>query len=401
MSATFDALKAREESLLCRTYGRYPVSVKKGLGSRLWDFDDREYVDLLSGIAVTSLGHCNPELAEVMAAQAHKLWHVSNLFYQEEQLDLAEKLLSTIHCTKAFFCNSGAEANEAAIKLARRYMQRVKNTEAYEIITLGGAFHGRTLATVAATGQARFQDGFAPIPQGFSQVEWGNMDALRAAIGPQTAGVLVEVVQGEGGVRPLGEEYAKAIEALCREKGVLFMVDEVQTGMCRTGRFWAHQHYGLTPDIVTSAKALANGLPMGAMMATEEVAQGFVAGSHATTFGASAMVSAVALRTLEIMERDKLAERAEKIGNRVMDRIRAINNVVPNSIVEVRGFGFMIGIVLSMPAKPMWAELLNRGFICNNAQEYVLRLVPALTTDEADFMAFADTLEDILKGMQA
>jgi acetylornithine aminotransferase len=397
MSERFEALKAREESLLCRTYGRYPISVVKGCGSRLWDVDGREYVDLLSGIAVTSLGHSNEELAEVAAAQARKLVHVSNLFYQEEQLDLAEKLLSTSHCTKAFFCNSGAEANEAAIKLARRYMQRVQGREAYEIITLSGAFHGRTLATVAATGQARFQDGFHPMPEGFRQVPTGDIEALRAAIGPRTAGVLVEVVQGEGGVCPLDPDHARAVQALCREKGVLFMTDEIQAGMCRTGRFWSFQNYGLEPDIVSCAKALANGLPMGAMMTTDEVARGFVAGSHATTFGAGALVSAVAARTVEIMLRDDLAGRAATEGSRIMGRFRAMGEKLPGTIDHVRGLGLMIGVVLAFPGKEVWQALIDRGFICNLTQDCVLRLLPALTIPRADLDAFADALEDILR----
>jgi len=397
MSERFEALKAREESLLCRTYGRYPISVVKGCGSRLWDVDGREYVDLLSGIAVTSLGHSNEELAEVAAAQARKLVHVSNLFYQEEQLDLAEKLLSTSHCTKAFFCNSGAEANEAAIKLARRYMQRVQGREAYEIITLSGAFHGRTLATVAATGQARFQDGFHPMPEGFRQVPTGDIEALRAAIGPRTAGVLVEVVQGEGGVCPLDPDYARAVQALCREKGVLFMTDEIQAGMCRTGRFWSFQNYGLEPDIVSCAKALANGLPMGAMMTTDEVARGFVVGSHATTFGAGALVSAVAARTVEIMLRDDLAGRAATEGSRIMDRFRAMGEKLPGTIDHVRGLGLMIGVVLAFPGKEVWQALIDRGYICNLTQDCVLRLLPALTIPRADLDAFADALEDILR----
>ena len=396
MTTSFEALKNREESLLCRTYGRYPITVQRAEGSRMWDHEGREYIDLLSGIAVTSLGHCHPELAEVMARQARKLVHVSNLFYQEEQLDLAEKLLSTLHCTKAFFCNSGAEANEAAIKLARRYMQRVRGVDAHEVVTLTGAFHGRTLATVAATGQERFQDGFAPMPAGFRQAEWGDIDALRAAITPATAGVLVEMVQGEGGVRPMTQDYARAVADLCREKGVLLMVDEIQTGLCRTGRFWAHQHYGVEPDIVTSAKALANGLPMGAMMTTDEVAQGFVAGSHATTFGAGALGSSVAAATLDIMKRDRLDERAAAVGGRAMERFRAIGAKLPGTIEEVRGYGLMIGIVLTFSGKEVWKELVARGFVCNNTQEKVLRLVPALTIDEADLTAFADTLEDIL-----
>lgn len=213
------------------------------------------------GIAVTSLGHCNEEIAEVVEKQARKLIHVSNLFYQEEQLDLAERLLSLSHFEKAFFCNSGAEANEAQIKLARRYMQKVRGIDAFEIITLQNAFHGRTYATMAATGQTRFTDGFLPIPPGFKTVPWGDLNELEKAITPQTAAVLVEIVQGEGGVRPMSADYAKGIEELCRRKGVLFLVDEVQSGLFRTGKPWAFQHFDLHPDIISSAKALANGLP--------------------------------------------------------------------------------------------------------------------------------------------
>lgn len=397
MSKSLEALKQREELLLCRTYGRYPVSVVRGKGSRLWDADDKEYVDLLAGIAVTALGHCNDEIAQCISEHALKLVHVSNLFYQEEQLDLAQSLLDTCHMNKAFFCNSGAEANEAAIKLARRYMQKVRQRDAYEVITLSGCFHGRTLATVSATGQARFQDGFSPIPEGFRQVPWGNLDALRAAIGPHTAAVMAEMVQGEGGIRPMTPEYAQGIEALCREKDILFIADEVQSGLCRTGKFWAFQHFNIQPHILTSAKALANGLPMGAMLAVDEVARGFAVGSHATTFGGGALLSAVATTCVRIMHRDTLADRAARVGLVFMEKARQLGQRVPNSIREVRGLGLMIGIELVEPGAEVWKELLRRGFICNLSHDTVLRLLPALTIPEADLDAFLQTLEDILK----
>ena len=396
MTTSLDAIKSREESLLCRTYGRYPVSVASASGSRMTDLDGKEYVDLLSGIAVTSLGHCNEELAEVIERQARKLIHVSNLFYQEEQLDLAEELLSLSHFDKAFFCNSGAEANEAQIKLARRYMQRIRNVDAYEIITLEKAFHGRTYATMAATGQQRFQDGFAPIPEGFKTVPWGDLAALEAAITPKTAAVLVEIVQGEGGIRPMPAAYAKGIEALCRKKGILFLVDEVQGGLFRTGKPWAFQHFDLKPDAISCAKALANGLPMGAMMTTDEVSRGFVTGSHATTFGGGALVSAVAKKTVEIMKRDHLDERAARLGAALMDTVRAIGERHPGTIAEVRGLGFMIGIELAIPGKPVWEELIRRGFIVNLSHDVVLRLLPALNIADADLDAFAVALESIL-----
>ena len=396
MSTGFDVLKNREEKLLCRTYGRYPLAIKHGEGARLYDFDGKEYVDLLAGIAVTNVGHCRPELADVMAEQARKLVHVSNLFYQEEQLELAEKILATCHMDKAFFCNSGAEANEAAIKICRRYSQRVKNCDAGEIITFTGAFHGRTLATVAATGQAKFADGFAPIPQGFKQVEWGNLQALEDVITDATAGVLVEVIQGEGGIRPMTAEFAKGVERICREKRILFMVDEIQTGLCRTGKFWAHQLFDLQPDVMTCAKALANGLPMGAMLCSDEVSKGFEPGSHATTFGAGAVLSAVAAKVLDIMVEDDLAAHAHQLGEYAMDAFREIGRRNPGTIAEVRGHGLMIGIVLTKDGNDVWRKLIDDGFILNLTQERVLRLVPPLIITKQDIDSFAEYLESAL-----
>lgn len=393
----FEEIKKRDAELVCGTYGRYPVAVAGAKGCRIWDYDGKEYIDLLAGIAVVSVGHCNEEIAGVMEKQARKLVHVSNLFYQEEQLELAERLLQTNHCGKVFFCNSGAEANEGAFKLARRYNQRVKDNGRFEIISFTSCFHGRTLATVAATGQSKFQDGFAPMPAGFLQVPTGDLEALRKAIGWNTAAVIMEVVQGEGGVMPLDKAFVTSVYEMCREKGVLFIADEVQAGLCRTGYWWGFQHYGIEPDIVTSAKALANGLPMGAVMATDEVARGFVPGSHATTFGAGAFVSSVASKTLEIMERDNLAGRAAEIGAWAMERFRQAGEKFPGTIEEVRGRGLFIGIVLAKPGKDVWEKLLERGFLLNLTQERVLRLLPPLIITREDLEAFAVALEAILR----
>lgn len=393
---SLDRIRREEESLLFKTYARYPLAVERGLGSRLWDFDGKEYIDLLAGIAVTGLGHCHPEIADVVAEQAHKLIHVSNLFYQKEQLALARRILDTAHFGKVFFCNSGAEANEAAIKLARRYQQRVKNRDAYEIITFEGCFHGRTLATVAATGQQKFQDGFSPMPDGFTQIPWGDATALEAAISGKTAAVLLEMVQGEGGVRPVTREYVHAVASLCRDKDILFMADEVQAGMGRTGAWWCFQQFGVKPDVLTTAKSLANGLPMGAMMGTDEVAQAFVTGSHATTFGAGALMSRVADKVLEIMDRDKLPERAGVLGEWAMKRFAAVGDACPGCIADVRGMGLMIGIELAFPGKAVWEALLKKGFILNLTQERVLRLLPALTIEKDDLELFASALEETL-----
>lgn len=396
MSREFEKIREEEQEFLCRSYSRYPLAIVKGEGSVLWDVDGKEYVDLLSGIGVTALGHCNPEVCEALGEQAQKLWHVSNLFYQTPQLELARLLLSTSHHGKAFFCNSGAEANEACIKLARRYMRKVKKRDAFEIISLAGCFHGRTLGTLAANCRASLSDGFTPLPDGFKQVEPLDTAALEEAITPQTAAVMLECVQGEGGVIPLPLEYLREVEAICRRHDILLVCDEVQCGMCRTGKFWAFQHAGIRPDAISCAKALANGLPMGAMLATDEMAKGFEAGSHATTFGGGALTSAVAAKVVEIMLRDDIAGRAASAGMKLKEKLIKLQASQPAKIREVRGLGLMLGIELVQNAKNVWLELLSRGYICNLCHEFTLRLLPPLVIEDKQLDGFVETLAEIL-----
>ncbi len=386
----------REKSLLCNTYNRYPLEIERGYGARLYDSEDNEYVDMLAGIAVCNLGHCPPEINKVIREQADKLIHVSNLFYQTPQLDLAERLLGTCDAEKVFFCNSGAEANESAIKLARRYMRKIRNTDAYEIISLHNSFHGRSLATLTATGQGKGKEDFAPLPEGFKLVPPNDIQAMEHGFTSATAAVLLEAVQGEGGVIPLDEQYMQEVQALCRENGVLLIVDEVQSGMARTGKMWAHQHFDLSPDIFTVAKALANGLPMGAMLANEEVSQGFEPGVHAATFGGGALVSAVADQVLKtIQDRDVCAQVRDK-GSYALQLFQALKQKFPNQIREIRGIGLMLGIEFQNSAKEIWKALLDRGYICNLTQERILRLLPPLVIEKQDFDNFAKTMEDIL-----
>lgn len=396
MSGAFEALVKREQASIMNTYGRYPLAVERAHGCRLYDLDGREYVDLLAGIAVANLGHCHPGVAAVIAAKAQELVHVSNVFYQREQVELAEKLKATCHAGKVFFCNSGAEANEGAIKLARRYMRTVKERDAYEVVTLSGSFHGRTLATLTATGQDKVKEGFDPLPEGFVTVPAGDIEAMAAAITPRTAAVLLEIIQGEGGVKPFPKEYLDAVAKLCRERDVLFMVDEVQTGMCRTGKFWAFQNYDLTPDVFTCAKGLANGLPMGAVLATDEVAAGFAPGAHATTFGGGALVAAAACRVIDIMNEEDIAGRAATMGAYAMSVLGGVQARYPYKIAAVRGLGLMIGVELTFPGNDIWKALLDRGFVCNLTQGRVLRLLPPLIIGEEDLKAFADTLHELL-----
>jgi acetylornithine aminotransferase len=391
-------IKQGEASALCRTYARYPLAVSRAEGTRLFTPEGRVYTDLLAGIAVCNLGHSHPELVEVICAQAKKLVHVSNLFYQEEQVALATRLLGTSHLKRVFFCNSGAEANEGAIKLARRYMREGRGEERFEIITLSGSFHGRTLATLTATGQDKIKTGFGPLPEGFITVPFADLEAMQDAMTERTAAVLIEMIQGEGGVKPLPQEYVRGLAALCAEKGVLLIVDEIQTGVGRTGKFWAHQHLGLVPDIVTVAKGLAGGLPMGAVMCSEEVSKGFPPGSHGTTFGGNALISAVADKVIEIIERDDLCGRAARLGDWLRGRLEGIKSRLPEQIAEVRVHGLMIGIELTHPGAEVWKALLEQGFVLNLTQDTVLRLLPPLVITEEELESFCRALESILAG---
>ncbi|SKA73240.1 aspartate aminotransferase family protein [Desulfobaculum bizertense] len=396
MSEAFNALKERDLHSICNTYARYPLAISKAQGVHLYDSEGKEYVDLLAGIAVSNLGHANQEILQALVEQWNTVDHVSNLFHQEWQIELAEQLLGTCDADKVFFCNSGAEANEAALKLARRYMHTVAGRDAHEIITLDGSFHGRTLATLTATGQAKVKEGFDPLPEGFKTVPFMDMDALRDAISDKTAAIMVELIQGERGVRPLSQGYVDELVALCKEKQILLIVDEVQTGLGRTGKYWAHQHYGITPDIFTTAKPLANGLPMGAMFAREDIAKAFSFGSHGTTFGGGPIVCAVAKKVLEIMERDQICEHAAKTGEYALSLFADIQKRHPEKVAEVRGLGLIMAVELSFPGQEIWEKLLEAGFICNLTQGNILRLLPPLIIDKTELERFAKELEALL-----
>lgn len=390
-------LKAREQAAICHTYGRYPLEVASAKGSRLVDFEGKEYIDLLAGLAVVNCGHSREDLAQVAYEQMLQLVHTSNLFYTLEQVQLAEALQQASGLDKAFFCNSGAESNEAAVKLARRAMRTVQGRDAYEIITMEGSFHGRTMAMIAATGQAKVKEHFQPLPEGFVTVPWDDLAVVEAAISERTAAVMVEVVQGEGGVRPATSEYLQGIQALCRKYDVYLIIDEIQTGLGRTGRMFAFQHHGIEPDIVTLAKGLANGLPLGAMLAREAVAAGFAPGSHATTFGGGPVLCAVARKVLDILKEERLVERSAVVGERLKQQCLALQAKYPDAIIEVRGQGLMLGIVFTKPAMPLWKALLEAGFVCNVTQDVVLRLLPPLTIAEAELDQFVTTLDGILQ----
>ncbi len=400
MTDSFEQTREQDRELIVPTYARYPLMITRARDTRLVDEQGGEYIDFLSGISVCNLGHSHPEVVRAIQEQADKLIHVSNLFYQREQLDLARALTATCSLDQVFFCNSGAEANEAAFKLARRYMRQVRGSSAYEVITLQDSFHGRTLATLTATGQSKVQEGFDPLPQGFRQVPPGDLASLREAVTEQTAAVMVEVVQGEGGVRPLSGDYLLGVQELCREKGILFMIDEVQTGLGRTGAMWAHQHYGLTPDVFTVAKGLGNGLPVGAMLTSQSVAQGFAPGSHAATFGGNPLVCRVGSKVLEILQRDDLCRRNREKQDLVFSLLRDLQERWPGRIRELRGMGLMLGIELTRSGKEVWQALLQRGYVCNLVQGTTLRLLPPFTIGEEEIQGFTRALEQALEATE-
>ncbi|MGR6546059.1 acetylornithine transaminase [Paenibacillus tundrae] len=376
-AATGAASAAQTESSLFQTYARYPISLVKGKGSWLWDDQGNRYLDFMCGLAVTSLGHAPEKVGAKLKAQIDELWHVSNLFQIPGQ-ERAAALLTANTCADAvFFCNSGAEANEAAIKLARRYHQKVKGVDRYEVITFAQSFHGRTLATLTATGQDKVKEGFLPLPAGFVTVPLHDNAALEAAIGPHTAAIMLEMVQAEGGVHPVKPEFLQFVQQLCEKHGLLLIVDEVQTGMGRTGKLFAHEHYGIEPDIFTVAKGIGSGFPVGAMLGKGYLKDAFTAGSHATTFGGTPLASSVVIATIETMLEDKLPERAAEMGEYLMSSLR--ERLAGNSFVkEVRGLGLLVGIECEEAVGDIVVAGQKRGILFVSAGPNVIRLLPNL-----------------------
>lgn len=394
---TLEYFQNKEKNLLMPTYARYPIAIEKGDGYYLYDFEGKKYYDFLSGIAVCILGHNHPILNQILAKQSQKLIHVSNLFFQEEQLELAEKLQGYAPNTRIFFCNSGAEANEGAIKLVRRYFQKLKKENRYEIITFSNSFHGRTLATLTATGQDKVKEGFSPLPEGFKQVPFNQPENLEENLSPHTAAIMLEVIQGEGGINLLTQEMALKIKELCKQKDLLLIVDEVQTGVGRTGKFFAYEHFQLEPDIITLAKGLGGGLPIGAILAKENIAQAFGPGSHGSTFGGNALICKVSSTLLDLLQKQGLIEKAQKLGDYFQQKGKELVTKYPDKIKQIKGLGLMLGIELKGQGKPIWESLLKKGFILNLTQEKVLRLLPPLIIDKEALDAFFLTLEQSLR----
>lgn len=364
-------------SSLFPTFARYPITLVKGKGSRLWDDQGKEYLDFMTGIAVTSLGHVPERVKNALVSQLDQLWHVSNLFYNPNQ-EKAAKLLTDNSCADAvFFCNSGAEANEAAIKLARRYHQKVLGNGRYEIITFTQSFHGRTLATLTATGQDKVKEGFLPLPEGFVHVPLNDLAALEAAVNDKTAAIMLELIQAEGGVHEVDPAFLRAVRELCDRQGLLLIVDEIQTGMGRTGKMFAYEHYGIEPDIFTLAKGIGSGFPVGAMLAKAPLIPAFTAGSHGSTFSGTPIATAAVAATIETMLLEQAPERAAASGELLIGKLKEALNGLPN-VVEVRGKGLLVGIECAGPVADIVAALQHRGLLVITAGPNVLRLLPNL-----------------------
>ena len=386
---------ALTDKYVARTYARTPIALVKGRGCKVWDADGKEYLDFLCGIAVNSLGHCHPAIVKAIKQQAHQLLHVSNLYHIQPQAELARDLCRHSFADRAFFCNSGAEANEAAIKLARRYGQE-KMGGKYEIISTHNSFHGRTLATLTATGQEKVRAGYDPLPAGFRQVPYNDLGAVEAAIdGQKTIAILIEPIQAEGGVIVANEIYMLGLRELCDQRGLLLIFDEVQTGMGRTGKLFGYEHFGVKPDIMTLAKALGGGLPLGAMLARDEIANSFGPGSHASTFGGNPVSCAAGLAVMNALLNEGVLRNCVQMGKYLVRGLEGLKKRF-SFIREIRGKGLLIGVELTIEGSKIADVCVKEGLLLNCTASKVLRFAPPLTIKKSEIDRGLAILETVL-----
>lgn len=389
----------KAKQYMADTYSRFPIVITKGEGCWLWDLNGRRYLDFLSGIAVCGLGHAHPAVVDALTAQAKKLFHVSNLFYMEPQIKAAEMLIEHSFGDKVFFGNSGAEANEAAIKLARRYSWKKYGEGRSTIIAMENSFHGRTMATISATGQTKFHVGFAPLHPGFVHVPFNDFDALERKIDETTCAVMIELIQSEGGVNVADAEYVKKIREVTKKKDILLMLDEIQTGMGRTGTFFAYEQYGIEPDVMSLAKALGNGFPVGAIIAKDDVMSAFEPGTHASTFGGNPLAASAVTATIDTLIEENVIKNCAETGKYLQQGLMALKRKFP-FVTDVRGMGFLWGVELKANGDEIAGEFLKEGIILNCTKGTILRLIPPLIIkkEEVDiFLEMADRIFEKVK----
>lgn len=389
-------LQMLDQKYIMRTYNRYPIALTSGKGVKVWDIDGKEYLDFLSGIAVNSLGHCHPAVIEAIVKQINTLMHVSNLYYTEPAVELAKLLVENGGLDKIFFCNSGAEANEGAIKLARKYQSRQGLSNKFQIISFNHSFHGRTLATLAATAKPEIKQGFGPLPEGFVIAEFNDIAALNNIMNENVAGVIVEPIQGEGGVYPAKIEFLQALREHCNRIDAVLIFDEIQCGLGRIGSLFAYQKFNVKPDVVTLAKGIANGLPFGAICATDKIAAGFQAGDHATTFGGNPVAAAAAIATIRTLLEKKYIQNAEMLGNYLIAKLNQLKAKYPAAIAEVRGQGLMIGIELKIDAKQVLQGCHEKGLLANVTANNTLRLLPPFIITQEDINKALCMIESVI-----
>jgi acetylornithine/N-succinyldiaminopimelate aminotransferase len=388
------------EKYVAHTYARYPVLLVRGKGTRVWDLEGEEYLDFVSGLGVCSLGHCHPKVIKAIQDQAERLIHVSNLYYIEPQIQLASLLCKHSFADKVFFCNSGAEANEGAFKLARKYAKEKMGKDRYEIITMERSFHGRTLATLTATGQEKFHKGYEPLMPGFKYVPFNDLGAVKKGIDSKTCAVMLEPIQGEGGVNCPSEGYLKALREVCDEKGLLLIFDEVQVGMGRTGKLFAYEHDGVEPDMLTLAKSLAGGVPIGALLIRKGIAESFNPGDHASTFGGNPLATAAGVAALTAMLEEGMLENCQKIGDYFLSQLEEIKIKFP-FVKEVRGKGLILGMELKIDGSSIVKEMLRKKILINCTMGNVLRFLPPLIATKEEVDRVVKALEEVFQGLKS